>query len=90
LVWLLGSQLVLMVLLTFCRLRLRGSRELLSALLYLLDEAALARGVGRLPAEGAVEFAWPVERCIKAVLALLAPLATAGSPRASLVSRRSL
>jgi hypothetical protein len=33
LVWLLGSRLVLMVLLTSSRLRLRGSRELLSALL---------------------------------------------------------
>jgi hypothetical protein len=33
LVWLLGSRLVLMILLTFCRLRLQGSRELLSALL---------------------------------------------------------
>jgi hypothetical protein len=33
LVWLLGSRLMLMVLLTSSRLRLRGSRELLSALL---------------------------------------------------------
>jgi hypothetical protein len=33
LVWLLGSRLVLMVLLTSSRLRLWGSRELLSALL---------------------------------------------------------
>jgi hypothetical protein len=33
LVWLLDSRLVLMVLLTSSRLRMRGSRELLSALL---------------------------------------------------------
>jgi hypothetical protein len=33
LVWLLGSRLMLVVLLTSSRLRLRGSRELLSALL---------------------------------------------------------
>jgi hypothetical protein len=33
LVWLLGSRLMLVVLLTSNRLRLRGSRELLSALL---------------------------------------------------------
>jgi hypothetical protein len=45
------------------------------------------RGVGRFPAGGAVEFAWLVERCIEGVLALLAPLTTASSPRASLVSR---
>jgi hypothetical protein len=31
--WLLGSRLVVMVLVTFCRLRLQGSRELLSSLL---------------------------------------------------------
>jgi hypothetical protein len=40
--------------------------------------------------QGAVEFAWLVKRSIEGVLALLAPLTAAGSPWASLVSRRSL
>jgi hypothetical protein len=48
------------------------------------------RGVGRFPARGAVEFARLVKRSIEGVLALLAPLTAAGSPRASLVSRHSL
>jgi hypothetical protein len=90
LVWLLDIQLALMVLLTSSRLRVQGSRELLSVLLYLSHEMALTRGVGRFPARGAVEFAWLVKRSIEGVLALLAPLTTAGSPRASLVSRSSL
>jgi hypothetical protein len=90
LVWLIGSRLVPVVLLTSSRLRLRGYKELLSALLYLLDEVALTRGVGRFLVGGAVGFAWLVERCIKGVFALLAPMTVAGSPRASLVSRRSL
>jgi hypothetical protein len=85
-----GNRLALMVLLSSSRLRLWDSRELLSSLLQLLDEAALARGVGRFPAGGAVELARLVERCIEGVLALLAPLTTAGYPRASLVSRCSL
>jgi hypothetical protein len=87
LIQLLGKQLALMVLLTSSWLRLWDSRELLSSLLQLLDEAALARGVGRFPAGGAVELAQLVECCIEGVLALLAPLTTTGSPRASLVSR---
>jgi hypothetical protein len=39
---------------------------------------------------GVVEFAWLVKRSIEGVLALFAPLTAAGSPRASLVRRRSL
>jgi hypothetical protein len=87
---LLVSRLMLMVLLTSSRLRLRGSRELLSAVLKLSHETALTRGVGRFPAGGAVEFARLVKRSIKSILALLAPLTAASSPRASLVNRRSL
>jgi hypothetical protein len=45
-----GSRLVKLVLLTSSRLRLRDSRELLSALLQLSHEVALTRGVGRFPA----------------------------------------
>jgi hypothetical protein len=84
------SSLALMVFLTSSRLRLRGSRELLSALLQLSHETALTREVGRFPARGAVEFARLVKRSIEGVLALLAPLTIAISPRASLVRRRSL
>jgi hypothetical protein len=90
LIRLLVSRLVLMVLLTSSRLRLRGSRELLSALLQLSHETALTHGVGRFPAGGAVEFARLVKRSIKGILALLAPLTAAGSHWASLVRRRSL
>jgi hypothetical protein len=90
LVRLLVSWLVLMVLLTSSRLRLRSSRELLSALLQLSHETALMHGVGRFPTRGAVEFAQLVKRSIEGVLALLAPLTAAGSPWASLVSCRSL
>jgi hypothetical protein len=90
LVRLLISRLVLMVLLTSSRLRLRSSRELLSVLIQLSHETALTRGVGRFPARGAVEFARLVKHSIEGVLSLLAPLTAAGSPRASLVSRRSL
>jgi hypothetical protein len=67
LVWLLGSRLMLMVLLTSSRLRLRSSKELLSALLQLSHEPALTRGVGRFPARGAVEFARLVKRSIEGV-----------------------
>jgi hypothetical protein len=49
-------------------------------LLYLLDEAALTRGVGRFPAGGAVEFARLVERCTEGVSVLFAPLTAAGIP----------
>jgi hypothetical protein len=37
-----------------------------------------------------MEFAWLVKRSIEGVLALLALLTAIGSPRASLVSHRSL
>jgi hypothetical protein len=56
----------------------------------LSHEMALTRGVGHLPARGAVEFARLVKRGIEGVLALLASLTAAGSPRASLVNRHSL
>jgi hypothetical protein len=59
-------------------------------LLQLSHETALMRGVGRFPAMGAVELARLVKRSIEGVLALLAPLTVAGSPRASLVRRRLL
>jgi hypothetical protein len=90
LIRLLGNRLALVVFLTSSRLHLRGTRELLSALIQLSHEAALIRGMGRFPAGGAVEFARLAERCLEGVLALLAPLTTAGSPWASLVNRRSL
>jgi hypothetical protein len=90
LVWLVTSRLVLLVLLTSSQLCLRSFRELPSALLQLFHEPALTRGVGRLPARGVVEFARLVKRSIKGVLVLFAPLTAAGSPRASLVRRRSL
>jgi hypothetical protein len=90
LIRIIGSRLMLLVLLTFSRLRLQASRELSSTLLQLSHEVALTRGVGRFPARGAVELAWLVKRSIKGVLALLAPLTAARSPRASLVGSRSL
>jgi hypothetical protein len=90
LVRLVGSWLMLLVLLTSSRLRLQSSRKLLSALLQLSHEPALTRGVGHFPARGAMEFARLVKHSIKRVLALFAPLTAAGSPRASLVRRRSL
>jgi hypothetical protein len=81
---------MLLVLLTSSRLRLEASRELPSALLQLSHGAALTRGVGRFPAGGAVELAGLVKCSIEGVLALLAPLNAARSPRASLVGSRSL
>jgi hypothetical protein len=84
------SRLTLLVLLTFSRLRLQTSRELPSALLQLSHEMALMHGVGRFPARGAVELAWLVKRSIEGILALLAPLTAARSPRASLVGSRLL
>jgi hypothetical protein len=84
------SRLMLLVLLTSSRLRLQASGELPSALLQLSHETTLMRGVGRFPARGAVELVGLVKCSIEGVLALLAPLATARSPRASLVSSRSL
>jgi hypothetical protein len=85
-----GSRLVLLVLLTSSRLRLQSSRELLTALLQLSHEPALTHGVGHFPARGAVEFAQLVKCSIEGVLPLRAPLTATGSPRASLVRRRSL
>jgi hypothetical protein len=85
-----GSRLVLLVLLTSSQLRLRSSREPLSALLQLSHETALTRGVGHFPARGVVEFAWLVKCGIEGVLALLAPLTASSSPWASLVDSRSL
>jgi hypothetical protein len=90
LIRIISSRLMLLVLLTFSRLRLRVSRELPSTLLQLSHEAALTRGVGRFPTRGAVELAWLVKCSIEGVLALLAPLTTARSPRASLVGSRLL
>jgi hypothetical protein len=58
--------------------------------LQLFHELALTRGVGRFPTRGVVEFARLVKRNIEGVLALFVPLTAAGSPRASLVRRRSL
>jgi hypothetical protein len=84
------SRLMLLVLLTFSRLRLQASRELPGALLQLSHEAALTRGVGRFPARGAVELAWLVKCSIEGVLALLVPLTAAHIPWASLVGSRSL
>jgi hypothetical protein len=90
LIQIIGSRLMLLVLLTFSRLRLQASRELPSALLQLSHEATLTHGVGRFPARGAVELSWLVKRSIEGVLALLVPLTAARSPRASLVGSRSL
>jgi hypothetical protein len=87
LILLVGSRLVLLVLLTFSRLCLQSSRELLSVLLQLSHEAALTCGVGRFPARGAVKFARLVKHSIEGVLALLAPLTAVGRPWASLVRR---
>jgi hypothetical protein len=84
------SRFMLLVLLTFSRLRLQTSRELPSALLQLSHETALTCGVGRFPARGVVELAWLVKRSIKGVLALLVPLTAIRRPRASLVGSRSL
>jgi hypothetical protein len=75
------SRLMLLVLLTSSRLRLRSFRELPSVLLQLSHEPALTRGVGRFPARGVVEFARLVKRSIEGVLALFVPLTTVGSPR---------
>jgi hypothetical protein len=85
-----SSRVVLLVLLTSSRLRLRRSRDLPSALLQLSHEPALTRGVGRFPARGGVELARLVKCGIEGVLALFAPLTAAGSPRASLVRSRLL
>jgi hypothetical protein len=81
---------MLVVLLTFSQLPWRRARELAGALLELLDEAALARGVGGLPAGGAVEPSRLVKLCIEGVFDPFTPLTAAGCPRASLVSNYSL
>jgi hypothetical protein len=85
-----SSRVVLLVLLTSSRLRLRRSRDLPSALLQLSHELALTRGVGCFPARGGVELARLVKCSIEGVLALFAPLTAVGSPWASLVRSRSL
>jgi hypothetical protein len=85
-----SSRVVLLVLLTSGWLRLRRSRDLLSALLQLSHESALMPGVGRFPARGGVEFARLIKCGIEGVLALFAPMTAASSPRASLVRSRSL
>jgi hypothetical protein len=90
LIWLASSRVVLLVLLTSSRLRLRCSRDLLSALLQLSHEPALTRGVGRFPARGGVEFTRLIKCGIEGVLALFAPMTAVGSPRASLVRSCSL
>jgi hypothetical protein len=89
LVRLLGSRLVLVVLLAFSRLLWRRTRELAGALLELLNEAALVRGVSGFPAGGALEPTRLIKHCIEGVFVLSTPLTATGSPRASLVSRHS-
>jgi hypothetical protein len=61
LIWLASGRVLLLVLLTSGRLRLRCSGDLPSALLQLSHEPALTRGVGRFPAQGIVELAWLVK-----------------------------
>jgi hypothetical protein len=90
LIWLASSRGTLLVLLTFSRLHLRRTRDLLSALLQLSHETALTRGVGRFPARGGVELTRLIKRNIEGVFALLAPTTAVGSPRASLDKSRSL
>jgi hypothetical protein len=90
LIQLASSRVLLLVLLTSSRLRLRRSGDLPSVLLQLSYEPALMRGVGRFPARGIVELVRLVKCNIEGVLALFAPLTAAGSPRASLVRSRSL
>jgi hypothetical protein len=85
-----SSQVALLVLLTSSWLRLRCTRDLLSALLQLSHETALTRGVGRFPARGGVELTRLIKCNIEGVLALFVPMTAAGSPRASLVRSRSL
>jgi hypothetical protein len=85
-----SSRVMLLVLLTSSRLRLRRFRDLPSALLQLSHELALMRGVGRFPARGVVELTWLVKCSIEGVLALFVPPTAAGSPRASLVRSHSL
>jgi hypothetical protein len=90
LIWLASSRVVLLVLLTSSRLRLRRSRDLSSALLQLSHEPALTRGVGRFPTRGSMELTWLVKRSIEGVLALFVPMTATSSPRASLVRSHSL
>jgi hypothetical protein len=85
-----SSRVALLVLLTSSRLRLRRTRDLPSALLQLSHETALTRGVGRFPARGGVELTRLIKCSIEGVLALFAPMTAVGSPRASLVTSRSL
>jgi hypothetical protein len=90
LVRLASSWVVLLVLLTSSRLRLRRTRDLPSALLQLSHEAALTHGVGRFPARGGVELTRLIKCSIEGVLALFALMTAADSPWASLVKSRSL
>jgi hypothetical protein len=90
LVQLASSRVVLSVLLTSSRLRLRRTRDLPSALLQLSHETTLTRGVGRFPARRGVELTRLIKCGIKGVLALFAPMTANGSPRASLIGSRSL
>jgi hypothetical protein len=90
LIWLASGRVLLLVLLTSSRLRLRRTRDLPSVLLQLSHETALTRGVGRFPARGGVELTQLIKCGIEGVLALFAPMTAAGSPRASLVTSRSL
>jgi hypothetical protein len=85
------SRLVLAVLvsLAFTHLLWRRPKQLAGALFKILDEIALTHGVGRQPARGAVELAWPVQHHLEGVFLTLAPLTAARSPQASLVSNRS-
>jgi hypothetical protein len=85
-----SSRVVLLVLLTSSRLRLRRTRDLPIALLQLSHETALTHGVGRFPARGGVELTRLIKCSIEGVLALFAPMTAVGSPRASLVRSRSL
>jgi hypothetical protein len=81
---------MLVVLLTFSRLLWWRPTELAGALLELLDEAALMRGVGGFPAGGAMELPRLIKRCIEGVSVLFAPLTAAGSSQTYLVSCHSL
>jgi hypothetical protein len=69
-----------LALLTPCRLCLRRSRDLPSALLQLSHETALTRGMGRFPARGGVKLTRLVKRSIEGVLAPFAPMTAACSP----------
>jgi hypothetical protein len=81
---------MLVVLLTFSWLLWWRPRELAGALLELLDEAALTRGMGGFPSKGAMELACLIKHCIEGKSVLFAPLTTAGSLRVCLANRHPL